>query len=452
MQTEIFGQGAPGESPILAWLGDDFTGAAAVMEALAFAGLPSVLFLSPPDAERLAAFPGVRGIGIASLARTYSPAWMDQHLPPLFDTLAATGAGLVQYKVCSTLDSAPHIGSIGRAMEIGAARFGGAVPVLVAAPQMRRYQAFGQLFAGTDAGVFRLDRHPVMARHPVTPMGEADVARHLAAQTGMALTCLDLERLADAKLAAAALVPGQGVTIDQMSAADQVAAGRLLWEHRETNRFVVGSQGTAYALVAYFRAQGLLPPESPVPGIGRARGMAVVSGSVSPVAADQIAWACANGFEGITLDATAACGDGLLAAEGATIAAGLDALDRGQVPLIYTAAGPDDPAVARLRAAAGDRLTAVNERIGRALGRILGALIERGGLDRAVVSGGDTSGHVCQVLGIDALTALAPTIPGAAICRAHARGSMDGLALALKGGQMGSIDYFGWVLDGGGAR
>ena len=30
----------------------------------------------------------------------------------------------------------------------------------------------------------RLDRHPVMARHPVTPMDEADVGRHLARQTG----------------------------------------------------------------------------------------------------------------------------------------------------------------------------------------------------------------------------------------------------------------------------
>jgi len=130
----------------------------------------------------------------------------------------------------------------------------------------------------------------------------------------------------------------------------------------------------------------------------------------------------------------------------------LAALDAGQVPLIYTAKGPDDPAVAALRAAAGAELTVVNDRIGAALGRVLRALIEHGQLGRAVASGGDTSGHVCTALGIDALTALAPTIPGAAICRAHGPGAMDGLHLALKGGQMGSRDYFGWVRDGGGAR
>jgi uncharacterized protein YgbK (DUF1537 family) len=440
--------------PLLAWLGDDFTGAAAVMEVLSFAGLPSVLFLAPPSAARVAEFGGLRGIGIASMARTQPPEWMDGRLPGLFAALGATGADFVQYKTCSTLDSAPHIGSIGRAMEIGQAQFGGTVPVLIAAPDIRRYQAFGQLFAGTDDGVYRLDRHPVMARHPVTPMAEADVALHLAAQTDMPLTCLDLETLAFPARADAALVQGQGVTIDQIIPADVAAAGRLLWDNRVQNRFVVGSQGVAYALVAHLRQLGLLPPQEPVAGIGPARRMAVVSGSVSPITAAQIDWATDNGFAGIPLEATAFCANNSAAkaAEQQAIQSGLTALEAGKVPLIYTASGPDDPAVARLRHAAGDQITQVNGRIGQALGRILGALVSQGHLDRAVVSGGDTSGHVCQTLGIDALTAIAPTIPGAAICRAHAQGAVDGLTIALKGGQMGSRDYFGWVQDGGGAR
>lgn len=440
------------DGPVLAWLGDDFTGAAAVMEVLAFAGLPVTLFLTPPDAARLAQFPNLKGIGIASMARTQSPEWMEARLPALYGALDATGAALVQYKVCSTLDSAPHVGSIGRAMKIGQARFGGAVPVVVAAPQMRRYQAFGQLFAGTEAGVFRLDRHPVMSRHPVTPMHEADVVRHLAAQTDMPLGCLDLEALHDAARVDAALVSGRGVTVDMIGPADEIAVGRLLWENRSAHRFVVGSQGTVYALVAYFRAQGWLPAATPVAGLGRVARMAVVSGSVSPTTADQIEWACGNGFARIGFDVLAACGGGSAEAEAAAVQAGLAALEAGQVPLIYTALGPDDPAVAALRAAAGAELPAVNDRIGAALGRVLRALIERGGLARAVVSGGDTSGHVCTALGIDALTAVAPTIAGAAICRAHGPGAMDGLHLALKGGQMGSRDYFGWIRDGGGAR
>lgn len=439
-----------GKGPVLAWLGDDFTGAAAVMEVMAFAGLPAVLFLTPPSPARLAEFSGARGIGIASMARTFSPARMDAELPVLFDLLGTTGARLVLYKICSTLDSAPHVGSIGRAMEIGARVFDSTtVPVMVAAPPMRRYQAFGQLFAGTDAGVFRLDRHPVMARHPVTPMDEADVARHLSHQTDMPLRCLDLEALADPARAAAMLGPGQGgVTIDQMGAADMAAAGALLWTGG--NRFVVGSQGVAYALAAHFQDAGLLGPAPPAKGIGQAARMAVVSGSVSPITADQIAWAMEHGFTGIRLDALQACGGDPAGAEDAATHAALAALDRGEVPLIFTALGPDDPAVAQLRAAAGERLPQVNDRIGAALGRVLARLVAEGGLDRVVVSGGDTSGHVCAALGIDALTAAAPTIPGAAICHAH--GGTHALTVALKGGQMGSVDYFGWVRSGGGSR
>ncbi|SEM28745.1 Putative sugar-binding N-terminal domain-containing protein [Roseovarius azorensis] len=67
---------------LVAWYGDDFTGAAAVMEVLTFAGLPTALFLDPPTPGQLARFPGLRGIGIASTARTWSPDRMQADLPP----------------------------------------------------------------------------------------------------------------------------------------------------------------------------------------------------------------------------------------------------------------------------------------------------------------------------------------------------------------------------------
>ena len=72
---------------------------------------------------------------------------MDQHLPPVFDLLAAIGAPVIHYKVCSTFDSAPHIGSIGRAIDIAARKFEGWIPLVIADPGMGRYQAIGNLFA-----------------------------------------------------------------------------------------------------------------------------------------------------------------------------------------------------------------------------------------------------------------------------------------------------------------
>ena len=80
-------------------------------------------------------------------------------------------------------------------------------------------------------------------------------------------------------------------------------------------------------------------------------------------------------------------------------------------------------------------------------------MIRAAGVRRAVIAGGDTSGRAAHELGVYALSALAPTTPGAALNTAHSDDpEIDGLQLALKGGQMGSEDYFGWIRAGGGAR
>jgi 3-oxoisoapionate kinase len=449
---------------LIGWYGDDFTGAAAVMEVLSFAGLDAVLFLGPPTAGQFARFQGVRAVGIASTARAQSPAWMDRELPGAFAALRAFGPQILHYKTCSTLDSAPHVGAIGRATEIGADLCAATrVPVLIAAPQMRRYQCFGHLFAGLEEGVFRLDRHPVMSRHPVTPMAESDVARHIALQSDRLDTaCITLEDLAQADLRRAAMGAVkdgriQIVTLDAVDAASEAQAGRLIWEARDHSPFVVGSQGVEYALVRHWQACGALAQHPAPQGIGRAKATIVVSGSVSPVTAGQIAWAAENGFDTLAFDASAACGgEAAVMAEVARVTqAARRSLSHGRDPLIHTATGPDDPGVARFRnacASSGTDMHRANERIGVALGRLLRDLLAEFGPARAIVSGGDTSGHATRQLGIYALSALAPTIPGAAIFRANADGPMDGLELALKGGQMGSRDYFGWIRNGGGPR
>lgn len=451
------------DGTLVAWYGDDFTGSAAVMEVLTFAGLPSVLFFDIPTAAQLARFKGARGIGIASTARAHGPEWMDANLPAAFRFLRSVGAPVSHYKVCSTLDSSPEAGSIGRAIDLAAQTFAWRwLPILVAAPPMRRYQAFGNLFASGPGGVARLDRHPVMARHPVTPMDEAEVARHLAAQTDRRFGLIGLEDLRSAASARAALdrqvaTGAELFPMDCMDDAMLAICGGMIWENGPPTRFVVGSQGVEYALVQHWLQERMLSPR-PEPGsIGVAERIAVVSGSVSPVTAAQISWSEAHGFVGIALDARAVLDDptSVRRAEERAVAAALTAIEDGRSPLVFTARGPDDPAVPALREAVRQRGIAMdlaNARIGVSLGRILDAIIRRARLERAVISGGDTSGHASRQLGIHALTALAPTIPGAAIFEAHADGAHDGLQLALKGGQMGSADYFGWIRDGGGAR
>lgn len=446
------------DGPLVAWLGDDFTGSAATMEVLAFAGLPSVLFLDTPTPAQIARFPGMRGVGIATTARSHGPDWMAQHLPGALRFLAETGAPVVHYKTCSTLDSAPHVGSIGKALDIAAPLVGGGwVPCLLAAPPMRRYQAFGHLFASAPEGVFRLDRHPVMARHPVTPMDESDVALHLSKQTARRfglITIEDLEADPRTALKRARANGAEVISLDAMTMAHMATCGRLIWQPDAGQILAIGSQGVEYALVAHWRENGLLPGQDRTGGAGPVERMISVSGSVSPVTAAQIDWAAQHGFAVIPLDVAAMVG-GDPAVEDTACALAIAALSDGQDPLICTARGPDDPAVAAMRAAvsasglAEDR---ANARIGAALGRILRQLLHRTGIRRAVISGGDTSGHAARQLDLFAFTALSPTIPGAALLEAHSNDAvLSGLQLALKGGQMGSPDYFGWIKRGGGA-
>ncbi|ORE98425.1 four-carbon acid sugar kinase family protein [Aurantimonas sp. 22II-16-19i] len=447
-------------APWITWFGDDFTGSAAVMEVLAFAGVPSVLFTRIPDAELLRRFAGCRAIGIASTARSHSPAWMAEHLAAPLRFLDGLGAPLLHYKVCSTFDSAPDVGSIGKAIEIGLGiRKADAVPMIVAAPQMRRWQAFGHLFAGSLDGVFRLDRHPVMAHHPVTPMDEADLLRHLSAQSDLPSALIDLEALwsgPQQRLNEALAAGAKILSLDMMEERSEAAAGRLIWENRDRLSFVVGSQGVEYALVRHWQATDRLAAAAAPGSAGRVDRIAAISGSVSPTTAAQLRWAGANGFELIGFDAAAVCGGAAdLAAEEALAAeAACEAAGSGKSPLVHSAIGEGD-AVTAFRSAvsrSGISMETANQRIGEALGRILSVVLERTGLRRAVISGGDTSGHGMRQLGLDALTALAPTIPGAALCSAHGESRHDGLQIALKGGQMGSEDFFGWIRDGGGAR
>ncbi|XDA97314.1 four-carbon acid sugar kinase family protein [Sulfitobacter sp. LCG007] len=446
--------------PLVTWYGDDFTGSAAVMEVLAFAGIGSVLFCDIPDRPLLERFAGAQAIGIASTARTRSPDWMAQNLPAPLAFLDRLGAPILHYKVCSTFDSAPTSGNIGKAIEIGLSiRPADGVPLLTAAPPMRRYQAFGHLFAATLEGVYRLDRHPVMARHPVTPMDESDLLRHLARQTDLPSALIDLEALRTQPQSALEEALAQGariLSIDSVDPDTEAAAGKLVWENRGRLGLVAGSQGVEYALVRHWQDIGMIPPAEPPEGAGRVKLVAAVSGSVSPVTARQIAWAAANGFEIIRFDAARALempnAEDLVSD---AVAAGIAAAQKGASPLVCSALGPEDAGVAGVRRAiarSGVDPAEANERIGLALGRILDGILTGSGIRRAVISGGDTSGQAMRVLGLSALTALAPTIPGASLCVAHGSGRHDGLQIALKGGQMGSEDFFGWIREGGGPR
>lgn len=446
------------EGLLLTYYGDDFTGSTDAMEAMSAAGVPTVLFLQPPTPGMLRHFPGVRCVGLAGSSRGRSPAWMDAELPGAFASLKALGAPILHYKVCSTFDSSPEIGSIGRAIDLGVrqmpARWS---PMIVGAPRLGRYQVFGNLFAAVDGVGYRLDRHPTMSRHPVTPMHEADLRLHLSAQTPRRTELIDMLQLRQgqggARLEGLLSDDPPVVLLDVLDDATLLEAGRLLWECRGEGVFSASSSGLQYALAAYWRSLGWLPAAASLPAASPVPVIAAVSGSCSPVTAGQIRWARANGFHTERLQLAPALRPDAAEAEiERCVRAAAQALAGGCSALVYSAEGPDDPSVAgfdAIAAAAGlDRAMAAR-RVGATLADVMRRLLDRVDLQRVVVAGGDSSGEVASALDIAALQVMAGIAPGAPLCRAwSSQARRNGLEIVLKGGQIGSASFFGAVRQG----
>ena len=449
----------------LAFYGDDFTGSTDALEVLAFAGLECALFLKQPTPASLARFRQLDAIGVAGDSRAMTPQEMDAALPEILQSLSKV-APIVHYKVCSTFDSSPAIGSIGRVIEIGRKCVSnGTVPIIAGNPALGRFCVFGNLFAksGTDGKLYRIDRHPIMSVHPVTPMDEADLSVHLARQAPslaigkLAFTELDADR-ASIDVTVGALMHGSAdaILFDALTPAHLTEIGRLLdAEARRRDSqdplFVVGSSGVQYALTQWWREAGL-PAQSTsrFDTFSEVDRVLAVSGSASKLTAMQVDAAIASGFVDVPLSARQLVDDAAWpAAREAVVAHAVEQLERGRSVLLHTARGPTDPRIEEMiDALAGQGMSRGQAKheggrtLGVRLGQIVQDILARVPLRRVLLSGGDTSSQVTQVLAPDALTIAARLAPGAPLCRMHATGDLDGIEVALKGGQMGDVNFF----------
>jgi 3-oxoisoapionate kinase len=446
---------------LLSYYGDDFTGSTDVMEALSLAGLRTVLFLMPPTPEQLARFPGLRSFGIAGGSRTMSTEEMERELPPAFEALKASGAPIIHYKTCSTFDSSPNIGSIGKAIEIGRRVFGERpTPLVVGAPVLGRYVVFGNLFArsGLDTEPFRLDRHPTMSRHPVTPMREADLRLILAEQTKLPVELVDVLKLERAG-GQWAVASGQSVPpivlFDTLREVHLSVIGAAIGAMAKGGQlFAVGSSGVEYALAEHWRAKGAIntaekevcgvsllkqPPRPPSSAVQQ---LVCVSGSCSPVTDRQIARAVEQGFAEVGVGPEVLVPGGRF---GRSMGEAFNHLQQGKSIIVHSSRGPTDERF--IDNLSGNQQSTLCGALGQMLDRLLEASPS---IRRAVVCGGDTSMHVARALGIEALEYLGPMAPGSPLCKVHAPGRVaDGCEIVFKGGQVGRDNFFLDVLNGG---
>lgn len=434
-----------------AFYGDDFTGSTDALTQFHRFGLRSVLLFEPPDAGLLARLArDYDVVGVAGVGRSLPPALMEAEIGPILRALRDAGPRLVQYKMCSTADSAPELGSLGRAVEIGRDIFGATpVPILAAQPEFGRYTAFGTHFAAERGVVHRLDRQPTMSTHPSTPMTEADLRRHLGRQTMLPVASFDLtgyelpwesgRRRYEEVLAGD---PG-GVVFDAVTSEHTVtAAGLMLDGHGGGPLYALGSGGLSYGLAASLAGGSRDRPPLLERPLAAASPVLAVSGSCATRTAEQIGWALARGWEGIRLDVAPGRGvDTSSAALARLRSRVLAALGRGRDVVVYTSRG--ESASPQPAAGRADGRDGPLSSIGRTLGYVVREALREAGLRRVVVAGGDTSGRVVRALG--ATSAEIDTVLGigTALCRVDAPDpAVGGAQILLKGGQTGGVDLF----------
>ncbi|KPH81494.1 four-carbon acid sugar kinase family protein [Bosea vaviloviae] len=419
-------------NPSYGWYGDDFTGATDTLASLAERDIRALLFLHIPTAEQLIAAGPLDAIGIAGATRAMAPEPMATELDAAGRFFAEAGVGILHYKCCSTFDSAPHVGSIGAAVRALRPHFANPfLPIIGGQPNLGRYCLFGTLFAAAGSGgpVHRIDRHPTMSVHPVTPMAEADLRRHLAAQGLERIALVDYRSYeatdAEAKLATALASAPDAILLDVARSDDLAIIGRLLRRQMDNGPMLaIGPSSVAQALAASWPGQRRGQVVSDASSRRTGPVLALV-GSLSPVTRAQVE--ASTAYERIGIDTAS-----LLSEPAYSLAleqeahASLSA--RRHVMLVTN----------RPSQAPGNM-----ETVALATARLLGSIMTKATIGRLVVAGGDTSSLAVKSLDIWGLSYRAALVPGAPLCRTHSDDPrLDGLDIVLKGGQMGPVGFF----------
>lgn len=431
-------------APRIGWYGDDFTGASDTLAVLAQRGQRALLFRGLPTAAQLERAGPLDAVGIAGASRAMSPEEMTAELTPVGAFFAALGVRVLHYKCCSTFDSAPHVGNIAVAAQVLRAAAPGTfanplLPIVGGQPNIGRTCTFSNLFAaaGTGGVVHRIDRHPTMSVHPVTPMAEADLRRHLALQGFGAIAGLHYpaygegDEALDARLADLLADAPDAVLCDISRIEDLAVVGRLIWQAALVQPLLaVGASSVAQALCAHWGA----PVAPPAPLTAAPGPVFLLAGSLSPVTRRQRD--LASSYVPMPLDAGRLAADPAYgAAQAEAIAAELQA---GRSVLASTA--PEAGVAADLPPAL----------VAAATAGFLTQVLRRATVGRLGIAGGDTSSRAVQGLDLCGLSYLGAPSPGVALCRVHSDdAALDGIELMLKGGQMGSDDLFERLIHGG---
>jgi 3-dehydrotetronate 4-kinase len=395
---------------LLGAIADDYTGGSDLAGMLRERGVRTVQLFGIP--EDLGVAEGYQAVVLCLKSRSIAaPEACDQSLAAL-EALGRLGARQIQFKYCSTFDSTErgNIGPVTDAlMEAMGVESTIAVPAL---PVNGRTQYLGHLFVGSQL----LSDSP-MRNHPLNPMTDSNLVRHLQAQTKRRVGLIDLHTL---RRGAAAAEPGIAL-VDAISEADLDTIAEAFVDLP----LITGGSGLGMALPRVWRNRGLLSgsgklqTEPALPGR-----TLILSGSCSAATLKQLDELENAGYSSVRVDV-----------------ARLMENAPAELDRLVTACANTDVAAVRSSAPASERVPdeQASTAIEALFGQLAKHLVESRGVTSIIVAGGETSGAVVNALGIKAVEILDTIDPGVPALKALGNRP---LRLALKSGNFGAPDFF----------
>ncbi|MGD1886138.1 MAG: 3-oxo-tetronate kinase [Cohaesibacteraceae bacterium] len=399
----------------LGCIGDDFTGSSDLANTLAKAGMRTVQYVGVPEGP--AASDVDAGV-VALKSRSIPVADAVSLSLAALEWLKAQGCTQFLFKYCSTFDSTPH-GNIGPVAEaLADALDARQVVVCPAFPGTGRSVYQGHLFVGDT-----LLSESGMENHPLTPMTDPDIRRWLAPQSKSSVghvAAADVLRGREAIDAALRREDAAGhrlVVVDAIDDDSLISIGKAA----KGLKLITGGSGIAMGLPANFGCQ---------PGDTHWQGQSgpalALSGSCSKATRAQVMHhRDARPAREISVEE--------VITQAVTPTMLIDwAQAQPGVPLIYSSADPEIVADAQERFGVEQASTALEGFFAELAKRAVDE-----GFTRIVTAGGETSGAVVQGLGLTTL-GIGPEIdPGVPALRAG-----GSLAVALKSGNFGAVDFF----------
>ena len=436
--------------PLLGCIADDFTGATDLANMLVRGGMRTVQTIGVPAANSNIESIEADALVVALKSRTIDAADAVAQSLAALEWLRAQGCRQFFFKYCSTFDSTDK-GNIGPVADAlldalldALSPINGGTPFTIACPafpENGRTIYRGHLFVGDV-----LLNESGMEHHPLTPMTDANLVRVLQRQTGSKVGLVRYDAVAQGAQAVRASIDALRHDGVRMAIADAVSDADLytLGEACADLPLITGGSGVALGLPGNFRRAGLLDDAADAGELPRVEGAsAVLAGSASKATNAQVA-AWRETRPAFRIDPLAAARGEPVVDQALAFAREHMNAAQPQPVLIYATASPDEVKATQRELGVAQ----AGELVERTLAAIARGLHDLG-VRKFVVAGGETSGAVVQALRVEMLRIgkqIDPGVPATATIDA------EPLALALKSGNFGAVDFFEKALrqlDGG---